>query len=152
MRLIRYQTPSYRAFQPFTATFTRAPWSGLEAEIDRLFQTGLADLAATAGPNRLPVDLYEDPQNAYVRAEVPGVAREDISVEVVEGCLNLTVSRRPAGSSADAKPMVALSRSLTLGDEVQADKVSAALEHGVLTVTLPKRAESKPRKVSVAIS
>jgi HSP20 family protein len=152
MRLIRYQTPAFSSFRPFTATFTRSPWTGLEAEIDRLFQTGLADLAGTAGANRFPVDLYEDQQNAYVRAELPGVAREDIGVEVVEGCLNLTVSRRPAGSAADAKPAVALSRSLTLSDEVQADKVSAALELGVLTVTLPKRAESKPRKVSVAIN
>lgn len=151
MRLIRFQTPSYRALQPFTATFTRAPWTGLEAEIDRLFQTGVADLAGSTGANRLPVDLYEDQQSAYVRAELPGVAREDICVEVVEGCLNITISRRPVGGAAEAKPAVALSRSLTLGDEVQADQVSAALEHGVLTVTLPKRAESKPRKVSVAI-
>jgi HSP20 family protein len=152
MRLIRYQTPAFPSFRPFTATFTRSPWTGLEAEIDRLFQTGLADLAGSAGTNRIPVDFYEDAQNAYVRAALPGVTREEIGVEVVEGCLNLTVSRRPASGAIEAKPTVALSRSLTLGDDVQADQVSAALEHGVLTVTLPKRAESKPRKVSVAIS
>jgi HSP20 family protein len=152
MRLIRYQTPSLPSFRPFTATFTRSPWSGLEAEIDRLFQTSLADVAGAAGTGRLPVDVYEDAQNTYVRAELPGVKREEIGLEVVEGCLNLTVSRRSAGAAPDAPPAVALSRSLTLGEDVQTDRVSAALEHGVLTVTLPKRAESKPRKVSIAIS
>lgn len=152
MRLIRYHAPTFRSLQPFTATFSRSPWSGLEAEIDRLFQTSLADLTGAPSAGRLAVDVYEDTQNTYVRAELPGVKREEIGVEVVEGCLNLTVSRRSAGESADATPAVAQSRSLTLGEDVQADKVSAALEHGVLTVTLPKRAESKPRKVSVAIS
>jgi HSP20 family protein len=152
MRLIRYQTPALPSFRPFTATFTRSPWAGLEAEIDRLFQTSVADFAGATGSGRIPVDLYEDQHNTYVRAELPGVAREEIGVEVVEGSLNLTVSRRPSGAPADVPPAVALSRSLNLGDEVQADKVSAALEQGVLTVTLPKRAASTPRKVSVAIT
>jgi HSP20 family protein len=148
MRLVRYTYP-FRSPTTFQSEFARSPWSGLEGEIDRLFQTALTDLGGSTTAGRFPVDLYEDNDHTYVRAELPGVNRDDINVEMVDGYLTLSANRRTGeGESAET---VSFSRSITINEDVQADKVSAAYENGVLTVTLPKREEAKPKKITVAV-
>ena len=143
-RIIRYQQPRGAAL--FPALANRTLWSGLETEIDRAFETALADLTTPAAGSRFPVDLYEDKDNLYVRAELPGVTREAINVEVVEDYLNLNVSRKSGEETFN------LARSITIPEAVQADKVSAGYENGVLTVTLPKQEQVKPRKITVSVN
>lgn len=146
MTLVRYSYPTTRSFAPFA----RSPWAGLESEIDRLFQSSLGDFAGAAATRRVPVDLYEDKDNTYVRAELPGVNRDDINVELTDGYLTLSATRKT--KTGDRENSVSLSRSVSVPDAaVQADKITAAYENGVLTVTLPKREEAKPRKVTVAV-
>jgi len=146
MTLVRYTHPTLRPL----ASFARSPWTGLESEIDRLFQSSLGDFAGTTGTRRVPVDLYEDKDNTYVRADLPGVNRADIAIELVDGYLNISASRKT--KTADREETVSLTRSVSVPDAaVQADKITAAYENGVLTVTLPKREEAKPRKVTVAV-
>src|SRR5690349_19120506 len=101
MRLVRYSYPSYRTFAP-ALTFQRSPWSGLESEINRVFEAALADMSG-APADRFPVDLYEDKANTYVRAELPGVSRDDISVEVVDGYLTITATRKTPAAAAPAE-------------------------------------------------
>jgi len=125
----------------------RSPWAGLETEIDRLFESTLSGFAS-APRGQFPVDLYEDRDNTYVRAELPGVRRDDINVEMVEDHLTITAQRK----DDDDEESFSCSRSLSVPEQVQADKVSASYENGVLTVTLPKREEAKPKKISVAIT
>jgi HSP20 family protein len=152
MRLVRYTYPSYRTLTPALGSFGRSPWSGLESEIDRLFETALSDFGGfSTAANRFPVDLYEDKENIYVRAELPGVNRDDINVEMVDGYLTLSGTRKTPATEGQAEQSFSFTRSVTINDEVQADKVSAAYENGVLTVTLPKREEAKPRKITVAV-
>jgi HSP20 family protein len=151
MRLVRYTYPNYRSLSPAFSGAARSPWSGLETEIDRLFESALGDFAGAAQPNRFPVDLYEDKDNTYVRAELPGVNRSDINVEVVDGYLTITAARKTSGAENKAEESFSFSRSVALNDAVQADQVSAAYENGVLTVTLPKREEAKPKKITVAV-
>lgn len=149
MRLIRYTTSPYsRAFSP---AFARSPWAGLEQQMDRLFEAAVGETAGTSNVAGFPVDLYEDSAASYVRAELPGVNRADIGVELVDGTLQITAKRtRKLG---DREETAEFSRTLTVPEgAVQADKVSAAYENGVLTVTLPKREEAKPRKVSVTVA
>lgn len=147
MRLIRYTTPVTRAVYP---VFARSPWAGLEAQMDQLFEAVRSDLGASA-PDRFPVDLFEDAQATYVRAELPGVNRADIGVELVDGVLQLSAKR--TRKDGEREETVEFSRAITVPDgAVQADKISAAYENGVLTVTLPKREEAKPRKISVAVA
>ena len=147
MRLIHYTTPSNRAYYP---AFTRSPWAGLEEQMDRLFEAALGETAG-ASAGGFPVDLYEDAAATYVRAELPGVNRADIGVELVDGTLQIAAKR--TRKTGEREETVELSRAVTVPDgAVQADKVSAAYENGVLTVTLPKREEAKPRKVSVAVA
>ena len=143
-RIIRYQQPSGVALFPTLAR--RTLWSGLESEIDRAFENALADFAPPTAAPRFPVDLYEDKDNLYVRAELPGVARDAINVEMVEDYLNLSASRKAGDES------FSLSRSVTIPEAVQADKVSANYENGVLTVTLPKQEQIKPRKITVSVN
>ena len=147
MRIIRYTSPHARAVYP---AFARSPWAGLEAQIDRLFDAALSDSPA-AGTSGFPVDLYEDAKAAYVRAELPGVSRADIGVELVEGSLVITAKRtRKVGERDETTEY---HRAVTVPEgAVQADKVAAAFEDGVLTVTLPKREEAQPRKINVAVS
>ncbi len=151
MKLVRYTYPSYRSLAPVSGRFSPSPWSGLETEIDRLFTSALGDLTGAVPATRFPVDLFEDKDNTYVRAELPGVNRADINVEVVDGYLTIAATRKTPATEGQAEESFALSRSLQLTDEVQADKVAAAYENGVLTVTLPKREEAKPKKISIAV-
>ena len=146
MRLVRYTYPA----SPFNG-FQRSPWSGLENEIDRLFETTLSDFGGDSASTRFPVDLYEDKDNTYVRAELPGLNRDDINVEMTDGYLTIAASRKTAGTKDKAEESFAFSRAVSIADEVDTEKVSAAYENGVLTVTLPKREEAKPKKVTVAV-
>ncbi len=156
MRIVRYSYPSYRS--PALGRVPQSPWSGLETELDRLFETALTSFADAPASTRFPVDLYEDKDNVYVRAELPGVAREEVNVEMVEDYLTISATRkntRQPDTKTDGETgtgqSFSLSRSVNIPEEVQADKVSALYENGVLTVTLPKREETKPKKITVAV-
>jgi HSP20 family protein len=151
MKLIRYTYPTYRSLAPALGSFTRSPWAGLESEIDRLFETALGSFAGSSAASQFPVDLYEDKDNTYVRAELPGVTREDIGVEMVEDYLTISAARKTAAAEGKGEESFSFSRSVSIPEAVQADKVTATYEDGVLTVTLPKREEAKPRKVAVTV-
>ncbi len=153
MRIVRYSYPSFRSPLSTLGGFTRSPWSGLESEIERLFESALGDLADPASTTRFPVDLFEDKDNTYVRAELPGISRSDINVEMVEDYLTISGTRKTSGEKDNGQneQSFSFSRSVTIPEHVQSDKVSASYENGVLTVTLPKREEAKPKKVTVAI-
>ena len=148
MRIIRYQTPTRRYYNP-AAVYDRSPWSGLESEIDRLFNAALGGASKSASAGRFNVDLYQDDNHAYVRAELPGFARESINVEVVDGYLTIQATRE--AKDKEAQTEAKFNRSLALPDDVKTDAVAAAYVDGVLTVTLPKKEEAKPRKVTVAV-
>jgi HSP20 family protein len=143
-RIIRYTYP--RSAGQLSALVNRSPWNGFETDIDRLFESALADFTSPASAPRFPVDLYEDKDNTFVRAELPGVNREAINVEMVDGYLNISASRKQGEES------FSLSRSVAIPEAVQADKVSAAYENGVLTVTLPKQEQAKPRKIAITVN
>jgi HSP20 family protein len=143
MRLVRYSYPTYRSLATVPGGFTRSPWSGL-------FESAFGDITTTPS-SRFPMDLSENKENIYVRAELPGVNRDDINVEVVDSDLTITAARKTPATEGQAEQSFPLSRSVSLSDEVQVDKISAVYENGLLTVTLPKREEAKPRKITVAV-
>jgi HSP20 family protein len=129
----------------------RSPWHGLESEFDRLFETALNRFSTPAFQHRFPVDLYEDKDNTYVRAELPGLNREDINLELVDGYLTINSERKTTDDDGKVTETFSLNRSIPVPQEVQSDKIAAAYEHGVLTVTLPKREETKPNKISIEV-
>ena len=147
--IIQYTHPRGTSLLPSFGFAARSPWRGLESEIDRWFESTLSDFMTPAFEQRFPVDLYEDKDNTYVRAELPGVNREEINVELVNGYLTINATRKTQGQ--DGEESFALSRSIAIPEDVHADQVGAAYENGVLTVTLPKKEEAKPRKITVEI-
>jgi HSP20 family protein len=149
MRYIQY-TPNTRGVVPGTFFGARYPRADIENQIDWLFGTALTGFAGSARGGQFPVDLYEDKDNTYVRAELPGVSREAIGVEIVDGSLSIQASRKE--KSGEGESTVSFNRLVSIPDEVQADKVSATYENGILTVTLPRKEEAKPTKVTVSVN
>jgi len=148
MRLVQYTYPTYRSLAPAFGGFVRSPWGGFEAQFDRLFapETG-----------RFPVEVREDKDNTFVRAELPGVNRADVAAEIVDDSLTITVTQKVPGADPSTGPGQAgqgetttkFSRSVSLNDSVQTDKVTATYENGVLTLTLPKAEAAKPRQITI---
>ena len=145
MRLIKYQNHN-----GLPATHLGGRLGGLEIdnELNWLFGTALRGLAGASAGGQFPVDLYEDKDNTYVRAELPGVARDAISVEMIEGSLSLQASRKDKVGEGS----VSFSRLVSIPDEVDSEKVTAVYENGILTVTLPRREASKPKKINVSVN
>jgi HSP20 family protein len=150
MRLIQHSNPSTRAISPFAGFGGRLAPADIENQLDWLFGTALTGFFGQAGGGQFPVDLYEDKDNLYIRAELPGVNRDAIGVEIVNGSLSIQASRKE--KSGEDETTVSFSRLVSIPDEVQADKVSATYENGILTVTLPRKEEAKPKKITVSVN
>jgi len=101
------------------------------------------------------INVWEDDNTIYAEAELPGLVQEHIEVYVTEGNqLTLQGERKPVERPTGAwhrreRGFGKFSRTLTLPADVDADKVEARLEHGVLHITLPKSATARPRKIAV---
>ena len=99
-----------------------------------------------------PVDIYETIDGLVVQADLPGVAKEGLDVRVEN---NLLTIRGKAVHVASGEPvyreygLVNFFRQFELNDRVDQSKISAELKHGVLTLSLPKAEEAKPRKIEV---
>jgi len=138
--------------------------SELHREIDRLFQSPLASLVedGTLQPFRSgwcpALDVYEDANHLYVRAELPGMKKEQIELSLQEGMLTLAGERSQEQSQSDAeiyrseRLMGRFHRTLTLPVPVEADKVKATYQDGILTVTMPKAEAAKPKQIQVKSS
>lgn len=157
MNIIRYQTPSVS--RALFAPLTRL--SALSDEVDRLFHTpffggGNDDRDTFAGWTPV-LDLYQDQDRVVLRAELPGLRREDIHVSLHEDVLTLSGERRQEksaderGSLRNERFFGRFERRLTLPVRVDATRVSAQYEDGILTVTLPKAEEAKPRQIEVNV-
>jgi len=150
MRLIPYSYPSFRSVTPFAGVGGRLAQADIEDQLDWLYGAALTGISNSVGGGQFPVDLYNDKDNLYVRAELPGVARDAISVEIVNGSLSIQASRKE--KSGEEETTASFSRLVSIPDDVQGDKVSASYENGILTVTLPKKEEAKPRKINVSVN
>ena len=103
-----------------------------------------------------PVDIYEtDAREIVVKAELPGLKREDISLTVENSTLTLKGERRHEDGVKDdryhrvERTYGAFSRSFTLPSTVDGARVRAEYRDGVLAVTLPLREEARPRQIQV---
>jgi len=151
MRLIRYQHP--RSLLP-RASYVN-PWANFEDEIDRVMNSAFSDFLGELNPadtwNRPRADLYEDKDNFFFRAELPGLKKDDIHVELGDGVLTVSGTRKSFAADGQAERATEFSRSVSLPARVQDGAISARYEDGVLTVTLPKAEEVKPKRVAVQV-
>jgi HSP20 family protein len=123
----------------------------LQDELDRLFESPLTGWAPA-------LDVYEDKDNVLVKAELPGLKREDIDVSLQDGALVISGERKiekvEEGVEVHRQERFygKFQRALTLPEPVAADKVKADYKDGILTITLPKTEEAKPRKIDVRVN
>lgn len=104
---------------------------------------------------RPTVDIYEDSAGITVKADMPGVSRDRLDVQVDGNNLTMegqSAIHMPEGMEALYADVNAtrFRRSFTLSNELEADTISAEMNNGELTLRLPKRAEVRPRKIEIS--
>jgi HSP20 family protein len=97
---------------------------------------------------RLAADVHEDKDNYYASFEVPGVKKEDVKVELNDRLLSVTVTKKD--KSGEQESSFTSTRSISVPESVKADTISAKIEDGILTVTLPKGEDRKGRSIEIA--
>ena len=128
----------------------------LRRDMDRIFGDYSAGRGIAPAAGVFPaLNISEDDSNLYVRAELPGVNPEDIEMTTKENNLILKGERKIAAEGEKVsyhrreRDAGKFRRIISLPTRVDADKVTAVCKNGVLTVTLPKAAEAKPRQITV---
>ena len=128
----------------------------LQTEVNRVFD---AFFGQGTSPNRRwvpPMDLVETEDHLVLRADLPGLSREDVEIEIKDGVLTVSGERRTdreeqsEGYFRVERSFGRFSRSLTLPKGVEADSVAADFDDGVLEVRIPKPEERKPHRVEIA--
>jgi HSP20 family protein len=154
MKLIQYQRPEL-----VWPGYGRL--SSLRDELDRLFASPWTELA---GASQLlsgwtpALDVYEDKENFIVKAELPGMKREEIDVSLHTDSLSISGERKGETKEASAEACRTeryfgrFQRTVTLPAPVTAEKVKAQYKDGILTITLPKTEEAKPRQINVSVN
>lgn len=135
----------------------RPPWSdmrSMQRDLNSLFD----DVGLTSGTPGLwapAVDVEETADELLLRAELPGLRREDIEVELEDGILTIQGEKKYEKRDENAQGLLyerrwgTFNRRFTLPRAVAADQISASLEDGVLTVRIPKAEEARGRKIEV---
>ena len=125
-------------------------------EVNRLFNTLFDAGEGGAAQRWVPaMDLMEAEDHFVLRADLPGLAEDDVSIEVQDGTLTVSGERRAEhedrqkGWHRIERAYGRFSRSLTLPEGVNPDGISAEFARGVLEVRIPKPEERKPRRVQI---
>jgi len=149
MNLMRFERPTWPTFNPI---------SNLRDEINRLFEAPFEDWKRGSDVLNAwspALDLYEDKDSLIVRAEVPGLNKEEIDISLHDGTLAISGERRREKSvegsqlSREERFYGKFQRSVELPKAVDSNAVKATYKDGILTVILPKTEEAKPRQITV---
>jgi HSP20 family protein len=127
-------------------------------EFDRLAQqlSGTLTPGTWSRPSPMPMDAYRAGDDYVIVFDLPGVSPEAIDLDVERNVLTVKAERRPLSLDEGVemqvaeRPLGVFSRQLFLGDTLDAERIDAAYENGVLTVKIPIAAKAKPRKIAVA--
>jgi HSP20 family protein len=105
-----------------------------------------------------PVDIYEDGDVVTLFADLPGVSKENLDVQVDKDTLKV-LGKRAVGNGAeevtrwyDEIPAKDFYRAFTIGEEIDREKITATMNNGVLKLTLPKTEKTKPKRIDIKIS
>jgi HSP20 family protein len=150
MSIIRYKNPELTPFPSFDRL------SSLRELLDSAFQ--LAGSAPGISSGWSPaLDVYEDTDAVTVKLELAGMKKDDFDISLQDDVLTISGERKSEGEKREGESFRserifgAFSRSVTLPGPVKSADVTAAYQDGVLTVTLPKAEEAKPRKIQVEL-
>ncbi len=147
--------------------FTRDPvlaeFVGLSNRLGRLVNDSLASADwqlhdGTTAAWVPPVDISEENDAIRITAEIPGVRPSDVKLSVENNVLTIQGTKQQVAEERSdrlhryERTYGSFERSFTLPGSVDAAKIDATYEHGVLTVTLPKAERAKPRQIEVQVT
>ncbi len=133
----------------------RSEFNRLHQEVNRLFNLfapGTDPFLSRVYP---AINLTEEGNNLYIRAELPGVSPDSLDISAVEGKLMISGERKiqvedeKTGYHRREREAGFFRRTIALPIKVDSGKISANMKNGVLTITLPKSEDAIPRKIAV---
>ncbi len=146
-----YGLPRWRFKSPFEEL------DRMRRQMDQLFEdlSGTRLRTLTRSGVFPAINLTEDKNNFYIRAELPGVQSEDLDIEATATAVAITGERKIPAAEEGARyhrrerEAGRFSRIINLPSEINADQVKASLSNGILTVVVPKAEKAKPRQITV---
>lgn len=149
------------------ARFIRSPMSDLQmanSQLNRLFEDAFRGWSLTNGQESPltgawipPVDVMEDKDQVLINAELPGVKPEDVKISMENNLLTIRGEKHQNAEQSNERvhryerSYGVFERAFTVPSTVDAERITARYEHGVLTVTLPKAEKAKARQISVQV-
>lgn len=134
----------------------------LRDRMNKLFEDSISrshafDQDFSAGAWRPTVDIYETPDKIILKADLPGISLDDIELKIENNTLTIRGERRMDKETKQEdyhrieRAYGSFSRSFTLPNTVDVDKVKAEHKNGILEVILPKKEETKPKKIKIEV-
>ncbi|MEX2490969.1 MAG: Hsp20/alpha crystallin family protein [Nitrospirales bacterium] len=133
------------------------PFSGLMPSFPSQLRPSRALMGEPLRVRISAVDVFEEPEEVIMKAEIPGLAKEDLKIDLSDSILTISGEKKKEEDVKEEdytyseRSYGTFSRSLQLPCAVKADKVKATFKNGVLEVKLPKTDEAKKRRVTVNI-
>lgn len=145
MNIVKYAPKTYmdRVFDTDRFFNDFWPWTGYENP--------------RVSSDQLKVNVVENEDNYTLTAEVPGLTEKDLDIEIKDGQMTLKGHFEESQEKSEEHYRMreftrrSFERSFRIGEGVDPDKISAQLNHGILTVILPRREEAKPKTVKVEV-
>jgi len=149
--LVRRVWPSRPTFESSFSDFDQ-----IRREMLRLLEASTGDGAPDQGAGVFPpMNITQDDENFYLRAEIPGIKPAELSISALRNRVAISGKREipreheRVSYHRKERPEGAFNRSVTLPMEVDAERVDARYTDGILTLTLPKAEQAKPRQIAV---
>jgi HSP20 family protein len=121
-------------------------------EFDRLNRQMLG---TGRGPRSMPMEAYRRGEQFFIHLDLPGVNPDDIQLTVERNVVAVRAERRPFWQEGDEvlvdeTPQGTFGRQLFLGDNLDAGRLEASFDQGILTLTIPVAEQAKPRRIQVS--
>ncbi|MFP4573562.1 MAG: Hsp20/alpha crystallin family protein [Desulfobacterales bacterium] len=128
----------------------------MRQQLDRMVREAAPQTFRGPGRGVFPLlNLTEDDNNYYLRAELPGIKTDDLEISATENNISINGERKLPEENESARfhrrerDFGQFSRAITLPGKIDNDKISANLTDGILTVTIPKAESAKPRQIEI---
>jgi HSP20 family protein len=161
MSIMKWQRPNFWSLSPVRRV------ASFRDELDNLFSVAFGHVSGSSteldrGSQFLEgwfpaVDVFEDKDNLLVRAELPGMKKEEIEISLHEGFLTLSGERKGQEKAEGTETyrserwLGRFHRTISLPCSVVPDKIKATYTDGILTVSLPKAEEAKPKQIPISV-
>jgi HSP20 family protein len=142
--------PSWKVSSPFHELESMR--QQMDNFLSRVSDSGMPSLHAGVFPS---INLTEDQDNYYIRAELPGISAEDLDVQSTGNNLSISGERKIEAEKENVRyhrrerEAGKFSRAITLPGDIDAERVSASLADGILKVSVPKAEKAKPKQITI---